>query len=138
MPGEADLATLLAGLAPVLDPVPYVFATLPVGEAIRSGIVPLATFAEAEGMSIVAVASQWHETGRPASADYARLTMAVHSSLDAVGMTAAIAAALTERGISANVVAAYHHDHIFVPWERGAEALAALRALAAGMRRRQA
>jgi len=54
----------------------------------------------------------------------------VHSSLEAVGMTAALAKALTEAGISANVVAAYHHDHIFVPWARRHDALAALEALA--------
>jgi hypothetical protein len=45
-------------------------------------------------------------------------------------MTAALAKALTEAGISANVVAAYHHDHIFVPWARRHDALAALEALA--------
>ena len=69
--------------------------------------------------------------GREASAPYARLTMLVHSSLEAVGMTAAMATALTERGISANVVAAYYHDHIFVPWDRRHDAMEASRALAA-------
>ena len=47
----------------------------------------------------------------------------------ALGLTAAFATALTKAGISANVVAAFHHDHIFVP-ERDAErALETLRAL---------
>lgn len=55
--------------------------------------------------------------------------MMVHSSLEAVGMTAAMATALTRAGISANVVAAYHHDHVFVPWTRREDAVAALRAL---------
>ena len=53
----------------------------------------------------------------------------VHSSLAAVGLTAAVAAALADHGISANVVAAFYHDHIFVPAERAEEALAALRAI---------
>jgi hypothetical protein len=128
MSGERDLATLLASLAPELDPEPYVF----VGglDTIPSGIVPLATFREAEGISLVVLASAWRTTGQPASGAYARLTMMVHSSLEAVGMTAAIAAALTERGISANVVAAYHHDHIFVPWDRRHEAMEAIETLA--------
>lgn len=126
MSGERDLARLLASLAPQLDPEPYVF----VGglDAIPPDIAPLATFRETEGLSLVVRASAW--TGeRPASALYARLTMMVHSSLEAVGMTAAIAATLSERGISANVVAAYHHDHIFVPWDRRHEAMDAILAL---------
>jgi hypothetical protein len=128
MSAERDLATLLASLSPELDPEPYVF----VGglEAVPEGIAPLATFREAEGLSLVVAATAWAATGREASAPYARLTMMVHSSLEAVGMTAAIAAALTDAGISANVVAAYHHDHIFVPWDRRHEAMEAIRALA--------
>jgi hypothetical protein len=50
----------------------------------------------------------------------------VHSSLQAVGLTAAVATALAERGIACNVVAGFHHDHLFVPHERGAEAMDAL------------
>ena len=128
MSGERDLATLLASLAPELDPEPYVF----VGglDAVPAGIAPLATFREAEGLSLVVAAGAWRGSGLPASPQYARLTMTVHSSLDAVGMTAAIAAALTERGISANVVAAYHYDHIFVPWDRRHEAMEAIETLA--------
>jgi len=128
MSGERDLTRLLASLAPALDPEPYVF----VGglDVVPPGIMPLATFREAEGLSLVVAVSMWAATGRPASAPYARLTMMVHSSLEAVGMTAAIAAALTERNISANVVAAYHHDHIFVPWDRRQEAMEAIKALA--------
>jgi len=34
--------------------------------------------------------------------------------LDAVGLTAAFSKALTEVNISANVIAGYYHDHIFV------------------------
>ena len=48
------------------------------------------------------------------------------SSLEAVGLTAAVAGALAAEGISANVVAAFHHDHVFVPAGRAAEAMACL------------
>ncbi len=131
MSGETNLSKLLAGLEPALDPVPYVFAVLERGITLPAGITPLATFAEDEGLTIVAPADEWRATGHTASAGYARLTMMVHSSLEAVGMTAAMATALTEAGISANVIAAYYHDHIFVPWYRRHDALAAIRALAA-------
>jgi hypothetical protein len=129
MSGESDIEKLLANLAPALDPEPYVFATLPPGEEVPDGIAPLATFRESEGLSLVVQAAPWRAAGHAGSADQARLTMMVHSSLEAVGMTAALAKALTEAGISANVVAAYHHDHIFVPWARRHDALAALEAL---------
>jgi hypothetical protein len=130
MSGETDLRTLLASLSPVLDPEPYLFATLPPGTDLPAGIAPLATFREAEGLSLVVLAAPWRAAGHTGSADYARLTMRVHSSLEAIGMTAAMAATLTDVGISANVVAAYHHDHIFVPWHRRHDAIAALEALA--------
>ncbi len=57
------------------------------------------------------------------------ITLTVHSSLEAVGLTAAVATALTEAGISANVVAAFFHDHIFVPAADADQAVAVLLAL---------
>jgi hypothetical protein len=54
---------------------------------------------------------------------------AVHSGLEAVGLTARISTALAAHGISANIVAAFHHDHVFVPWDRREEAMTALREL---------
>ena len=57
------------------------------------------------------------------------ITLDVHSSLEAVGLTAACAQALAAGGISANVVAGYSHDHILVPAPRAQDALAALDAL---------
>ncbi|MEM7259310.1 MAG: ACT domain-containing protein, partial [Pseudomonadota bacterium] len=55
------------------------------------------------------------------------ITLEVHSSLEAVGMTAAFAKKLTEHGLSANVIAGYYHDHIFVQADAKERALAALR-----------
>jgi uncharacterized protein len=63
---------------------------------------------------------------------FRRIILQVHSSLDAVGLTAAVSSKLTERGISANVIAAFYHDHIFIPAERAHEAVEALRELVGG------
>ena len=130
MPGETDLATLLASLDPVLDAREFGYATVPHGTPLPAGFRPWGLFHEDEGLTLIAPASELAAAGIEALAGLARLTMMVQSSLEAVGMTAAMATALTRAGISANVVAAYHHDHIFVPWNRREEAVAVLAALA--------
>lgn len=60
-----------------------------------------------------------------------RITMKIHSSLTAVGFTAAFSKVLTEAGISCNVVAGFFHDHIFVPSERASAAMTTLTSLSA-------
>lgn len=57
------------------------------------------------------------------------ITLNVHSSLEAVGLTAEVSRRLAQRGVSANIMAAYYHDHILVPAEKAADALSALRDL---------
>lgn len=124
--GETDLQRLLAGLAPELHEHPRAIRTQPANAAVPADAIML--FREAEGMTmIVAVAAAENDADE---ALWAQITLRIHSSLEAVGMLAAIAAALTARDISCNAVSAYHHDHLFVPWPRRADALDALRALA--------
>jgi hypothetical protein len=60
---------------------------------------------------------------------FRRITLQVHSSLSAVGLTAAVSGQLAKAGISANVIAASHHDHIFVPSADTDRAMLALAAL---------
>lgn len=132
MAGVSDLAELLASLRPELDEQPWVFAT-------AAGPLPdaIVTVVEREGVTSVVpteVAERHAAAAAAASDPFARITLSVHSDLEAVGLTAAISAALAERGIPANVVAGYFHDHVFVPWTRADDALATLRALAAGAR----
>jgi uncharacterized protein len=130
MPGETDLATLLASLRPVLSDVEYGFATLAPDAAIPVGIEPIGTFQEAEGLSIIAQAAQLAASGTPHIPGWAMITLEVHSSLEAVGMMAAIARTLADAGMSVNAVAGYHHDHMFVQWHRRKEAVRLLRELA--------
>jgi uncharacterized protein len=61
--------------------------------------------------------------------EWARISLEVHSSLSAVGLTAALSKALAEADISANIVAGIRHDHLFVPWDRREDALGCLKAL---------
>jgi hypothetical protein len=130
MPGETDLSVLLASLDPVLDPREFGYAIMPHDTPLPTAFRPLGVFHEDEGVTLIAPAADLAAAGIAALTGLARLTMMVQSSLEAVGMTAAMATALTRSGISANVVAAYHHDHIFVPWDRRDEAVAVLRSLA--------
>ncbi len=114
MTGERDLARLLAALDPELHPDRYGFS------ATTEFVLAEGQFAiirECEGLTAI---------GPDPSGEWARISLRVHSSLDAVGLTADIAARLAKRGISANIVAALHHDHIFVPWDRRAEAMEAI------------
>jgi len=78
---------------------------------------------------VIAPLSDLAGRGIPAEGEWARISLTVHSALAAVGLTAAVATALAREGIPANVVAGYFHDHLFVPWDRRAAALAALRGL---------
>lgn len=125
--GESDLRVLLSDLRPELHPGRYVYATAPDGR-VPAGAAPVVTVREAEGLTLVlpeAVA-----VGLPYSYVTGWITLRVHSALEAVGLTAAVSLALTDAGISCNVVAGFHHDHLFVPYERSAEAVAVLEALA--------
>ncbi|HEX8350737.1 MAG TPA: ACT domain-containing protein, partial [Hymenobacter sp.] len=58
------------------------------------------------------------------------ITLTVHSSLEAVGLTAAFARALARGNVSCNVVAAYYHDHIFVAAQDADKAMRLLQELA--------
>ncbi len=113
MPGEKDLPKLLAGLRPHLYEGTYVFVTVDDTSKIDRQDI-LCTFREEEGMTLVLPRSTADAQGLPYELVMARITLRVHSSLQAVGLTASVATALAEQQISCNVIAAYHHDHIFV------------------------
>ncbi len=128
MAGEADLSKLLASLAPVLDVREFAFCSVPDEEAALAPRV-WATVHEAEGMTLILEAGEARERGFPVEATWALVTLTVHSSLGAVGLLAAVSAALAAAGISVNAVSAYYHDHLFVPWEERRRALSVLQRL---------
>lgn len=73
------------------------------------------TFAEAEGTTLILDRRQAEAAGLPDDPPMAWITLTVHSSLEAVGLTATVSNALAQANIGCNMVAAYYHDHIFVP-----------------------
>jgi len=121
---------MIAGMAPVLDPQPWVFCTT------RGPAPPeaLASFVEAEGLSLILPLSVAERLGFDTALPMRRITLTVHSALDGVGLTAAVAGALAGAGIPCNMVAAFHHDHAFVPEGRADEALDLLCRLSAAAR----
>ncbi len=123
---EADLAKLLASLEPYLDSADYVFCSLPEANA---GVPALATMLEPEGLSIITIRQNADAAGLRYSGVFRMIMLQVHSSLQAVGLTAAVATCLAQAGISANVVAAFHHDYVFVPAAEAERALESLQAL---------
>ena len=126
----SNLAALLQSMHPVLHPGVYVFASVPAGTDLGS-LEPLATFRESEGLTLIVEERQAEAAHLPVLFRAAWITLTVHSDLQAVGLTAAVAAALAGAGIGCNVVAAAFHDHLFVPAEAGERALAALQGLQA-------
>ena len=127
MPGETDLARLLAGMTPWPDETVHVFAILPAGRPERDDV--LMRFAEAEGTTLVLPRTDAERAGLAFTFPCRRIVLEIHSSLEAVGFLAAILPPLAAAGIGVNPVSAFHHDHLFVPEQRAAEALAILEAL---------
>jgi hypothetical protein len=123
---ERDLGRLIAGLSPRLDPGLWVFVSL---ARLPADLDALMTFREDEGVTCILRPEAAKDLGLPDAPAFRRITLGAHSSLDAVGLTAAVAGALTAAGISANVVAAYHHDHVFVPAARAEAAMRRLEEL---------
>jgi uncharacterized protein len=112
--GETDIGILLRSMNPMLNEGEYVFC--PVKENVNIDIRNvLGSFKEEEGITIVIEKKVADEMNLSYSFVSSWITLTVHSSLEAVGLTAAFSSALADAGISCNVIAAYNHDHIFVP-----------------------
>ena len=128
--GESDLLTLIAQMSPSLDD--QVWAFVSVGDVSSDYLAEhaLATFRETEGTTLI-VPWERAEEFDVCSEPMARVTLNIHSSLEAVGLTAAVSQALASEAISANVVAGFYHDHIFVPQTAGKRAVACLTLLSA-------
>ena len=114
MPGEEDLQILLKNMSPIIDDNEYVFISLKAAYGDYNHLNPICYFIEDEGLTLIIRHKTALQQGLEFEGVFKRITLNVHSSLEAVGLTAAVATRLKENNISANVVAAYYHDHIFV------------------------
>jgi hypothetical protein len=125
MSGEQDLSTLLAGLAPERRHGEVVVVAVP----DPTGLPALATVTEEDAVTVVLRRADADRLGLAYDWVAAWVTLTVHSSWEAVGMTAAVAAALTRAGIACNVLAGFRHDHLLLPIDRADEAIEVLRSL---------
>ena len=116
MAGEKDLKKLLTSLSPYLMDDDFVFCTI---QNARYGdydeLLPIASFCEDEGLTLLLKKENADKAGFNYESVFKCIALQVHSSLDAVGLTAVVSSKLAAMGISANVIAAYYHDYIFVP-----------------------
>lgn len=130
MPGQKSLNILLATMEPRLYEEEYVFCTFKNSSLTdKLHLNPIGSFCEEEGLTLIITKETAHINGIEATAVFSLISLTIHSSLEAIGLTAAIAAKLASKDISANVVAAYYHDHVFVQKEKAQQAMNALREL---------
>lgn len=133
MTGETNLGILLSSLSPRLNPGRFVFCCVAQPSVVQMAAA-IGSFREAEGTTLILAREEAERLGLAYDYVAAWITLEVHSSLAAVGLTAAFAKALAGEGISCNVIAGYHHDHLFVAEADAEKALAALQQLAAEQR----
>ncbi|WP_372965909.1 ACT domain-containing protein [Marinobacter sp.] len=129
MSGTTELDALLRLMEPKLLDTEFVFCTVSGSLVDYVSLDPVATFLEPEGLTLVLEKATARNAGLQFEGSFRQITLTVHSSLEAVGLTAAVSTKLAEKGISANVIAAYYHDHIFVQSAKADMALSALKEL---------
>lgn len=133
MPGEESLEKLLSFMNPRLDENEFVFCSFngsDFGE--YTYLLPTAAVLEDEGISLVVSKDKADKHNLKYGTVFKKITLTVHSSLDAVGLTAIVSGKLSEKGIPANMTTGLYHDHIFVPVQRAEEALDVLSKIKVG------
>lgn len=128
---ESDLTTLIRGMRPTLEDGRFVFVGL--DDHVAGDLDVFATVREPEGLSAVVSQDDADRHGLGYDFVAAWITLRVESALSAVGLTAAVGDCLAAAGISCNMIAGLHHDHLLVPVERSSEAIEALEALSEAM-----
>ncbi|MDB4308980.1 ACT domain-containing protein [Porticoccaceae bacterium] len=130
MSGETDLKAILQSLSPIMLDETYVFCTV-VGASYGdyAETAPIASYQENEGLTLVLTQERADASGLSYEGLFRCISLQVHSSLESVGLTAVVAGKLAAYEISANIIAGYYHDHVFVPQAQASEAFGLLRDL---------
>jgi len=124
MSAETSLKAIIENLSPNLVEGTFVFCTLP--EASYGDFAetrPIATVQEEEGITLVLEKGVADQYGFSYGGEWCCISLQVHSSLNAVGLTATVSVILANHHISVNIIAGYHHDHLFVPKASAGRAL---------------
>lgn len=128
MSGEKNLQTLVREMKPYVNKGEYVFVSVNSIENIAREDV-ICEFKEAEGITLILEKNKADILQLNYAYVASWLTLKIHSSLEAVGLTALFSSALAKNNISCNVVAGYYHDHIFVDIKDTEKALTTLQNL---------
>lgn len=129
MSGMVELDLLLEALEPRLDDQDYAFCAVSGTIADYLALDPVACMQEEEGLTLILPVAVAEREQLSYEGPFRKITLMVHSSLEAIGLTAAVSSRLASVGIPANIVAGYYHDHVFVPGERAGDALLLLQEL---------
>ena len=130
MSGKTDLHSLIENLSPKLHPKQFVFSLYPQGQVQNWTVLqPFGIFQEHEGTTLILEKQVADEHELIYDTIFSCITLMVYSSLNAVGLTAIVSHALAEANIPTNIVAAYYHDHIFVPESKASKAVEILKNL---------
>lgn len=123
---------MIANMTPVLQSGTFVFCSVLHNHDVTGAMkVARGTFVEDEGLSLILPKSEADRLGLSYETPMKQITLMVYSSVEGVGLTAAVAKALAKERIPANIVAATQHDHVFVPAKMAEDAVDALRRLQA-------
>lgn len=114
-------------LRPRLNDGAYAYCTVPIGTAVP--LQAIGSFRETEGLTLILPLDDAHTAGMTPRFLAAWITLEVNSALESVGLTALVSRALADAGIPCNVVAAFHHDHLFVPVDQARAAVELLKAI---------
>ena len=131
--GESDLNKLIKGLSPKLNDGEYVFTSIKNIELLNTSEI-ICTFKEKEGFTLILERSRADQLGLRYNFIASWITLEVHSSLNAVGLTSLFTTELANNGISCNVIAGYYHDHIFVSTKDSLKTLGILKHLSLKIR----
>lgn len=131
MVGELNLSRLLSSMEPVLHPEEFVFCTIAQERRAGLNVRPIMEFREDEGLTLVLQRGEAEQNNLSFIYPCKRITLNIHSSLEAVGFLAVITTKLAAAHLSVNPVSAYLHDHLFVPSEKAELAIKLLHELIA-------